>query len=153
MKEYEKFMLEAIKEAKKAQAEAEVPIGAVVVRDGVVIARAHNQKNKQSNTLKHAELVAIEKAMKKLNDWHLNNCDLFVTLEPCPMCAGACINARINSVVFGAFDPKAGCCGTLYNLCEDKRFNHRPKVVGGVCEEECASLLSDFFKSIRRGAK
>ncbi len=153
MEEYEKFMLEAIKEAKKAEKEAEVPIGAVLVRDGVVIARAHNQKNKLSNTLKHAELMVIEKAMKKLNDWHLNNCDLFVTLEPCPMCAGACINARVRSVIFGAYDPKAGCCGTLYNLCEDARFNHRPLVKGGVCESECSSLLTNFFKNIRRGEK
>lgn len=151
MKDYEYFMQAAIKEAKKAEKENEVPIGAVLVCDGEILSRAHNQKNKSGNTLKHAELMVLNKGMKKLNDWHLNNCDLFVTLEPCPMCAGACINARVRSVVFGAFDPKAGCCGTLYNLCEDTRFNHRPKVVGGVCESECAALLSNFFKNIRRG--
>jgi len=153
MKDYETFMQLAIKEAKKAEIENEVPIGAVLVRDGVVLARAHNQKNKLGNTLKHAELIALERGMKKLNDWHLNECDLFVTLEPCPMCAGACINARVRSVIFGAYDPKAGCCSSLYNLCEDVRFNHRPKVVGGVCENECGELLSKFFKNIRKGEK
>ena len=153
MEEYEKYMRFAIKEAEKAKQEAEVPIGAVIVCDGKVIAKAHNQKNKISNALKHAELMVIDKAVKKLNDWHLNNCDLYVTLEPCPMCAGACINARVRKVIFGAYDQKAGCCGTLYNLCEDSRFNHRPQVVGGVCEKECASLLSEFFRSIRRGER
>ncbi len=153
MEEYEKFMLEAIKEAKKAEKENEVPIGAVLVCDGRIVARAHNKKNQSGNTLHHAELLLLERVMKKKGDWHLNDCDLFVTLEPCPMCAGACINARVRSVIFGAYDPKAGCCGTLYNLCEDARFNHRPKVVGGVCEAECGALLTNFFKNIRRRGK
>ncbi|MBR4270553.1 MAG: nucleoside deaminase [Clostridia bacterium] len=154
MEEYlQKFMIEAIKEAKKAEVEGEVPIGAVIVKNGKIIARARNTKNKTSNSINHAEILVLNRAMKKLNDWHLNDCDLFVTLEPCPMCAGACINARVGRVIFGALDPKAGCCGTLYNLCQDKRFNHNLEVIGGVCEEECGKMLSDFFKNIREGKR
>ncbi len=149
----QKFMTEAIKEAKKAEQENEVPIGAVIVKGGKVIARARNTKNKTSNSINHAEILALNKAMKKLNDWHLSDCDLFVTLEPCPMCAGACINARVGRVIYGASDPKAGCCGTLYDLCCDKRFNHNPMVISGVCEEECGRMLSNFFKNIREGKR
>ncbi len=139
----------AIAEGRKAYKIDEVPIGAVVVRNGEVISRAHNTKNKHNNALLHAEMEALRKAQKKLNDWHLNDCDLYVTLEPCPMCAGACINSRIRAIYFGAYDKKAGCCGSLYNLPTDKRFNHRPEVIGGVCESECAELLSQFFREKR----
>ncbi len=149
MEQREKFMQCALVEAKKAYRIDEVPIGAVVVRNGEVIARAHNQKNKYKNAILHAEITALELAQKKLGDWHLNDCDLYVTLEPCPMCAGACINTRVRAIYFGAYDPKAGCCGSLYNLPEDKRFNHRPEVMGGVCEADCAGILSQFFREKR----
>lgn len=149
MDEHEKFMREALKEAKKAQLKDEVPIGAVVVQNGKIIARAYNTKNIKGNALQHAELIALNKATKKIGDWRLTDCDLYVTLEPCPMCAGACINTRVRSVYFGAYDKKAGCCGTLYNLPVDTRFNHRPIVVGGVLEKECSEILSNFFKNLR----
>ncbi len=154
MIERQKYMQVALQEAKKAYQQDEVPIGAIVVRNGEIIARAHNTKNRDKDALLHAEMVALRKAQKKLNDWHLNDCDLYVTLEPCPMCAGACINARIRAIYFGAYDPKAGCCGSLYNLPMDKRFNHRPEVYGGVCETECGAILSQFFASKRsKGVK
>ena len=149
MDEHTKFMKEALKVAERAREHNEVPIGAVVVRDGKVIARAYNLKHTKGNALLHAEMLALEKAAKKVGDWRLYDCDLYVTLEPCPMCAGACINARVRSVVFGAYDEKAGCCGTLYNLPIDTRFNHRPTVIGGVMEKECAQILTDFFKGLR----
>lgn len=147
----EKFMALALKQAQIAQKEDEVPVGCVIVQNNKVIAKSHNKKIKQNSALAHAELIAIKKAQRKLNDWHLNDCTLFVTLEPCAMCSGACINARIGRVVFGAKDPKAGCCGTLYNLPQDKRFNHRPEVCGGVLEQECANILTKFFKTKRKG--
>jgi len=153
MTEQEKFMLQALKEAEKARLEDEVPIGAVVVQNGKVIARAHNTKNKNGNALEHAEILVLNKCAKKLGGWRLLDCDLYVTLEPCPMCAGACINARVRSVIFGAYDQKAGCCGTLYNLPSDPRFNHRPEVIGGVCEKECAGILTDFFQNLRKRDK
>ena len=144
------FMLEAIKQAEKARKKGEVPIGAVIVCNNKIIAKAHNLRQTTKDATSHAEILAIKKACKKLKTWHLVDCELYVTLEPCPMCSGAIINARINRVVFGAFDSKAGCCGTLYNLPLDSRFNHRPKqVIGGVLETQCADMLSSFFKSIR----
>lgn len=150
MDEHIKFMKMALKEAAKARVEHEVPIGAVIVQEGKVIARAHNTKNKNGNALLHAEMIVLNKAAKKIGGWRLLDCDLYVTLEPCPMCAGACINARVRSVIFGAYDEKAGCCGTLYNLPVDTRFNHRPTVVGGVMEKECGQILTEFFKSLRK---
>lgn len=146
----EKFMKMAIKQALVGQALDEVPIGAVIVKDGKVIAKAHNLKEKKSCANYHAEMVAIAKACKKIGDWRLTGCDIYVTLEPCAMCAGALINARIDNIYFGAYDPKAGCCGTLYNLPEDGRFNHRPQVEGGILQEQCANLLSEFFKTKRK---
>ncbi len=151
MQQREKFMREALKQAVKAKELDEVPVGAVVVRNGEVIARAYNTKNKNKNPLLLAELEVLKKAQKVLCDWHLLDCDLYVTLEPCPMCAGACINTRLRAVYFGAYDPKAGCCGSLYNLPEDKRFNHRVEVVGGILGQECATILTEFFKSKRKG--
>lgn len=144
------FMYKALEQAKLALKYDEVPIGVVIVQDNQIIARGYNKKVTNKNTILHAEIVALQKAMKKVKDWRLNDCTLYVTLEPCPMCAGACINARVKRIVFGAFDPKAGCCGTLYNLPQDKRFNHRAEVLGGVRECECAKLLSDFFAKRRR---
>ncbi len=147
----EKFMREAIKQAEKARAIGEVPIGAVVVCNNKVIARAHNLRQTTKDATAHAELLAIKKASKKMQTWHLVDCTLYVTLEPCPMCSGAIINSRLQRVVFGASDPKAGCCGTFYNLPLDPRFNHRPQeVVGGVLDCECAKMLTDFFGEIRR---
>ena len=145
---YEKFMELALKEAEKAKLIDEVPVGAVIVKDQKVIAKAHNTKNKTKNALCHAEMIAIEKAQKKLGDWHLYDCTLFVTLEPCPMCAGAIINTRIGTVVFGAFDPKAGCFGSVFNFC--KKFNHTPKIVTNIKEVECSNILTNYFKEKRR---
>ena len=150
LKDDQFFMDLALKEAQKAFKLDEVPVGCVVVRKGQVVAKAYNKKIKTNSALAHAELVALGKAQKKLGDWHLNECTLYVTLEPCPMCAGACINCRVGKIVFGAYDPKAGCCSSLYNLPADKRFNHRPEVVGGIKQNECANLLSSFFKSKRK---
>ncbi len=144
------FMRQAVLLAQKAASLDEVPVGAVIVQNDKVIARAYNTKNKKKDALLHAEMSALAKAQKKLGDWHLNDCDLYVTLEPCPMCAGACINTRLRTIYFGAYDEKAGCCGTLYNLPQDTRFNHRPNVVGGVLEQECSTLLTQFFKNKRK---
>lgn len=144
------FMKEAIKQANTASKYDEVPVGAVVVMNDKIIAKAYNKKNQKNNALLHAEILALNKAQRKLKTWHLEDCELFVTLEPCPMCAGACINTRLKRIIFGAYDSKAGCCGTLYNLPTDARFNHRPEVVGGVLEKECATLLSQFFKQKRK---
>lgn len=146
----EKHMREAIKQAKLAAKKEEIPIGAVVVLDGEVIARAHNNKEKTKNSLHHAEIVAMNKACKKLGSKYLDNCDVYVTLEPCAMCAGAMINYRIRRLFFGAWEPKTGCCGSLYNLLTDKRFNHRVEVAGGILEEECSSILKDFFQERRK---
>ena len=143
-------MKQALIEARKAYGKDEVPIGAVIVKDGKVIARGHNTRQQTQNAVNHAEIVAIQKACKKVGSWRLCGCDLYVTLEPCPMCAGACINSRLNAVYFGAYDAKAGCAGTLYNLPEDERFNHRLKVEGGILQQECVKILSDFFKQKRQ---
>lgn len=153
MSEDEKYMLLAIEEAKKAEAIAEVPIGAVIVKDGDVIARAHNQRERSQQALSHAELIAITKANKHLASWRLEDCTLYVTLEPCPMCAGALVQSRIKRVVYGASDPKAGCVGTLMNLVEDKRLNHQVEWRAGVRKEECGKLLTDFFRKLRKSKK
>ncbi|MBQ4073388.1 MAG: nucleoside deaminase [Clostridia bacterium] len=145
-----RFMRLAIKEAQKAEMIDEVPIGAVIVKDGKVIARAHNKKESKNQATRHAEIEAIEKATKKVNNWWLEDCDIYVTLEPCAMCAGALINSRLRNIYFGAYDKKAGCCGSLYNLPVDVRFNHRLGVEGGILEEECASLLTNYFKKKRK---
>ena len=145
----EKFMKMAIKEAYKGWEIDEVPVGAVIVKDGKVIAKAHNLKEKKNCANYHAEMVAIEKACKKVGDWRLIGCDIYVTLEPCAMCTGALINARIDSVYFGAYDEKAGCCGTLYSLMQDGKFNHKAQVQGGILKEECGKILSDYFKGKR----
>lgn len=149
----EMYMELAIEEAKKALSINEVPIGAVIVYNDEVIATGHNIRETTQMTLSHAELLAIQTANDKIGSWRLEDCTLYVTLEPCPMCAGAIVQARINRVVFGALDPKAGCCGSLMNLLEDSRFNHQAEVLGGVLEVECAELLKDFFRGLRRKKK
>nr|WP_307229394.1 tRNA adenosine(34) deaminase TadA [Bacillus chungangensis] len=143
------WMRLAIIEAKKAREKDEVPIGAVIVLNGEVIARAHNLRETTQNAVTHAELLAIQQACERLGTWRLEGAELYVTLEPCPMCSGAIILSRIEKVYFGAADPKAGCAGTLMNLLEDDRFNHQSQVVGGVMKDECGELLRDFFRKLR----
>ena len=149
----ERFMQEAIAEAKKAGEKLEVPIGAVVVKDDVVIARGHNLRETDQVATRHAEIAAIEAANSAVGSWRLEDCTMYVTLEPCSMCAGAIVLSRIPRVVYGATDPKAGCAGTLMNLLTDSRLNHQAEVVTGVLEAECSSLLKDFFKQIRKQRK
>lgn len=144
----EMFMRRALELAREAAAEGEVPVGAVIVKDGAVVSCGRNRRETGKNALHHAELEAIDGACRTLGGWRLWECELFVTLEPCPMCAGAVINARIPRVVFGAFDPKAGSCGSVVNLF-DLPYNHKPEVVGGVLRDECAMLLTNFFHSLR----
>lgn len=146
------YMELAIEEALKGSINGEVPVGAVIVKDGSIIASAHNEKELTSKATRHAEIVAIERASEALGDWRLEEADMYVTLEPCAMCAGAIINARIRRLYFGAYDPKAGCCGTLYNLPQDGRFNHVTEVTGGIMAEECGRIISDFFR-VRRDIK
>lgn len=145
----EAFMKEAIKEAIKGASLDEVPVGAVIVKDGKIIARAHNLKETKLDATKHAEIVCIEKASKKVGNWWLENCDIFVTLEPCPMCAGAIINARLRNLYFGAKDTKAGCCGSKVNLMQPGVFNHNVTVEAGILEGECGKLLTSFFSKKR----
>ncbi len=145
-------MTAALEMARKAAKRDEVPVGAVIVHNGAVIAKAHNLRETRRSPLAHAEMIAIEKAARKLHGWRLSGCTLYVTLEPCPMCAGAIVNSRIDEVVFGAYDPKAGACGTLYNLAEG-RLNHTPKVTGGMLEEESAAILKAYFKGKRSAEK
>ena len=151
--EDEKFMKEAIKQAKKAEAIGDVPIGCVLVKDGQIIARGYNRRNTDKNTLSHAELNAIKKASKKLGDWRLEGCTMYVTLEPCQMCAGALMQSRIDRVVIGSMNPKAGCAGSVLNLLEMDGFNHKVEVIRGVLQEECSIMLSDFFRELREKKK
>lgn len=146
------YMSLALNEARKAARKGETPVGAVIVRDGRVIARAHNLREKKKNALCHAEISAINKACRKLGGWRLIGCSLYVTLEPCPMCAGAIINSRIERVCYGATDKKAGSAESVVNLFS-LPYNHSVEVTGGVMAEECASVLTDFFKSLRRKKK
>lgn len=150
--EQEKFMRAALALARKAAEEGEVPVGAVVVCEGKIVGRGRNRRETRKNALHHAEIEAIDKACKKLGGWRLHKCDLYVTLEPCPMCAGAIINARIKTVYFGAPDEKAGSCGTLTNLFE-LEYNHKPHVEAGLLAEECAQVLKDFFRALRARRK
>ncbi|HVA99703.1 MAG TPA: tRNA adenosine(34) deaminase TadA [Acidimicrobiales bacterium] len=147
----EQLMFLAIEEAKLAMEQGEVPIGAVVLLGSEVIARAHNGREGHKNPVAHAEILALEMAAHHVGDWRLGGSTLVVTLEPCTMCAGALVNARVDRVVFGAADPKAGACGTLYNLCSDPRLNHEVRVTSGVLEAECSELLRSFFSQRRSG--
>lgn len=145
----EKYMKEAIRQAKKAESIDEVPIGAVIVHDDKIIARAHNLRESKQNAINHAEVIAIQKACKKIGSWRLEDCVLYVTLEPCPMCAGAILQSRISRVVYGASDPKGGCIESCMKMYEIKGFNHYPKVTSGVLKEECSELLKNYFKQKR----
>lgn len=151
--EKEYFMREAIKEAKKAGAKLEVPIGAVVVLNGKIIGRGHNRREESHDATTHAEMLAIQEANQTVKNWRLEEAQLFVTLEPCPMCSGAMILSRIKELYYGAPDPKGGTAGTLMNLLADERFNHQVEIEQGILEQECGALLTDFFKALRQRKK
>ena len=153
MTDQERFMKEAIRQAKKAYLLEEVPIGCVIVQDGRIIARGYNRRNTDKNTLSHAELIAIKKAAKKLGDWRLEGCTMYVTLEPCQMCAGAMMQARLTEAVIGCMNPKAGCAGSVLNILEMDGFNHKVQVTRGVLEEQCSNMLSQFFRELRQKRK
>jgi tRNA(adenine34) deaminase len=149
----EKFMKEALKEAKKAYEKDEVPIGAVIVKDNKIISRVHNLRETKRQACAHAEILAIEKACKKLGAWRLEGCDLYVTLEPCAMCAGAIINSRIKNLYIGAMDEKGGAVGSKFNLLKDIKLNHKVAVTSGILKDECSNILKEFFKKLRKGEK
>ena len=149
----EKYMKEAIRQARKALALNEVPIGCVIIYEGKIIARGYNRRNTDKSTLSHAELNAIRRAAKKLGDWRLDGCTMYVTLEPCQMCAGAIVQARISRVVIGCMNPKAGCAGSILNLLQMDAFNHQAEVERDVLREECSTMLSGFFRSLREKKK
>jgi len=145
-----KYMKEALKEAKKAELIDEVPIGCVIVKDDKIIARGHNQRETNQSPIGHAEIIAINKASKKLKSWRLEGCDIYVTLEPCIMCSGAIIQSRISKVYYGAFDPKGGALGSSINVLEAKNINHHPEVISGVMQEECSKIITNYFKAKRQ---
>ena len=147
----EAFMKEAVRQAKKAAAIGDVPIGCVIVKEGRIISRGYNRRNADKTVLSHAEITAIKRACKKEGDWRLEDCTLYVTLEPCPMCAGAIVQARIPRVVIGSMNAKAGCAGSVLNILKEPGFNHQVKVETGILGEECSCLMTDFFKELRRG--
>ncbi len=150
MEEKEKFMKEAIKQAQIAYAKEEIPVGAVIVKNGKIIARAYNKKVETNDSTKHAEIIAIQKASKKLGAWRLTDCEMYVTLEPCSMCAGALIQARLKKVYIGTMDEKTGSCGSKLNLLEDYIFNHKVELETGILKDECEALLKKFFKELRK---
>ncbi len=149
----EKYMRQAMKLARKAAELGEVPIGCVIEYEGKVIGRGYNRRKTDKSTLAHAEIIAIRKACKKIGDWRLEECTLYVTLEPCQMCAGAIVQARIPKVVIGCMNPKAGCAGSILNILQVPQFNHQVETVYGVLEEECSNMLTEFFKALRRQLK
>ena len=146
----EKYIKLALEEARKAYKKNEVPIGAVVVKDGKIISCAYNLRESKRNALYHAEILAIKRACRKLKSWRLVDCDLYVTLEPCPMCAGAIMQARISNLYFGAYDPKGGACGSVMNILEADKFNHNVNVVGGILQDECGGIIRKFFRERRK---
>ena len=150
MEEKDKFMKEAIKEAKKAYGKLEVPIGAVIVKDGKIIARGHNQKEEKADTTMHAEIIAIKKASKKIGAWRLNGCEMYITLEPCPMCAGAIINARLDKIYIGTMDEKNGACGSVTNVLEEYKQNYKVQKEEGIHQKECEEIIKNFFKKLRQ---
>lgn len=150
MEEKEIYMKEALKEAKKAYKKLEVPVGAVIVKDGKIIARAHNLKETKKDTTKHAEIIAIQKASKKVESWRLIDCDMYITLEPCSMCMGAIINSRIRKIFIGTMDEKTGACGSILNLNEDYTFNHKVEIELGIMKNECEDILKRFFRDLRK---
>ncbi len=145
-----RYMAEAMKEARKAYRRKETPIGCVIVRDGKIIARGRNRRDRSGNVLAHAEIEAIRKACRKLKDWRLEGCTMYVTLEPCPMCAGAIVQARMDRLVIGTMSPKAGCAGSILNLMDIPQFNHQVPVIKGVCGDECSRMLTEFFAELRK---
>ena len=145
----EKFRKEAIKQAKKAYDKEEIPVGAVIVKDGKIIARGYNKKEEKKDTTQHAEIIAIQKASRKIGAWRLQDCEMYVTLEPCAMCTGALIQARLKRVYIGTMDPKTGACGSVLNLLEDYKFNHKVEVETNIMQKECEKILKDFFKYLR----
>ncbi len=149
----ESFMKQAVKQAKKAYDKLETPIGCVIVYEDKVIARGYNKRNMKKNTLAHAEILAINKASKVLGDWRLEDCTMYVTLEPCPMCAGAIVQARIPRVVIGSMNPKAGCAGSVLNLLQQDGLNHQVEITKGVLAEECSGLMTSFFRELRKKKK
>lgn len=146
----EYFMKEALKEAEKAYKKLEVPVGAVIVKDDKIIARAHNKKEEKNSPIMHAEIIAIEKACKRINNWRLTGCKMYVTLEPCPMCAGALVNSRIDKIYIGAKDPKTGACGSKLNLLQECEFDTSVEIENGILQEECQEILKALFKEIRK---
>ena len=148
-----RFMAEALKEARRAYRRKETPIGCVIVRDGKIIARGRNRRDRSGNVLAHAEIEAIRKACKKMKDWRLEGCTMYVTLEPCPMCAGAIVQARMDRLVIGTMSPKAGCAGSILNLLDVPEFNHQVPVTKGVCGDECSRMLTEFFAELRKKKK
>ena len=153
MTQDETFMREAIRQARKALALDEVPIGCVIVHDGKIIARGYNRRNTDKNPLSHAELIAIKKASRVMGDWRLEGCRMYVTLEPCQMCAGALVQSRIDTVVIGCMNPKAGCAGSILNLLQTAAFNHQVEILQGILEAECSGMLSGFFRQLRERKK
>ncbi len=151
--EDERYMKEAIRQAKKAEAIDDVPIGCVIVCDGKIIARGYNKRNKEKSVLAHAELAAMKKACKKVGDWRLEGCTMYITLEPCQMCAGAIVQARVDRVVIGSMNKKAGCAGSVLTLLSMEEFNHQVDITTGVLEEECSTMLSAFFRKLRERTK
>ena len=149
MENKDKFMKEALKEAEKAYKSLEIPIGAVIVKDGKIIARGHNQKERKADTTMHAEMIAIKKASKKLGAWRLNGCEMYVTLEPCPMCAGAIVNARLDKIYIGTMDEKNGACGSVTDVLEDYKQNYKVEKESGTHRENCEKILKQFFRELR----
>lgn len=149
-KTHEYYMRQALKEAEKAYKKLEVPVGAIIVKNGKIIARAHNQKEEKKDTTRHAEILAIQKASKKLQSWRLIDCEMYVTLEPCSMCAGAMINSRIKKVYIGALDEKTGAAGSVFNLFNDYTFNHKVETEKGILKDDCEKILKNFFKELRK---
>lgn len=150
MKPQEMYMTEALRLAEEAAAEAEVPVGAVIVKDGTIIGRGRNRTRQEKNPLAHAEMLAIQEALEAVGGWRLTGCDIYVTLEPCPMCAGALVHSRVRRVVIGASDPKTGACGSVMDLLHDRHLNHHPETETGILEEECSGILKNFFRQLRR---
>ena len=153
MEQKEYFMKEALLEARKAYKKLEIPVGAIIVKDGEIIARAHNVKEEKKDTTKHAEILAIQRASKKIDTWRLNDCEMYVTLEPCPMCAGAIIQSRLKKVYIGTMDEKTGACGSVLNLLEDYKFNHKVEVEKGILKGDCEKMLKEFFVVLREYKK
>lgn len=150
MKDKEFFMKEALKEAKKAYKKMEIPVGAVIVKEGKIIARAHNQKEEKNNPIKHAEITAIERACKKINNWRLNDCEMYITLEPCAMCTGAIINSRIKKIFIGAEQDKTGACGSKIDIIKEYQNETKTEMEKGILEKECLRIVQKFFEELRK---